>query len=88
VSDRVKRRRNVEIAPADDLGVGGKPRLWGIGPARIAELSGASLDAVHKAIQRGTLDPGCPWSLSAWLADQAGDTELAARLRASGHVGG
>lgn len=75
----------VEIDTTDDLGVGGRPRLWGIGPARIAELSGASLDAVHKAIARETLDPGCPWSLTAWLAEQLGERDAADVIRAVGH---
>jgi hypothetical protein len=75
----------VDISSTDDLGPGGHPSLWGIGPARIAELSGATLDAVHKAIQRETLDPGCPWSLVAWITEQLGERDAADVIRAVGH---
>jgi hypothetical protein len=62
----MKRRRLVEIDPADD----GTRRLWGIGYPRIAALAGVPEGTVRQAVARGQLDPGDPFALVAWVSER------------------
>jgi hypothetical protein len=59
----MKRRRLVEIDPADD----GTRRLWGLGYPRISELSGVPQGTVRQAVRRGQLNPGDPLALADWI---------------------